>query len=428
MIMQGFSVNEKGNLQIGGCDAVELAKQYGTPLYVMDENKVRSMCRAYKEALGSFGLAIYAGKAFANIAMYQLVEQEGLGLDVVSDGELYTAMKAGFPADKIFMHGNNKTDTEIRMAVQYGVGRLVVDYCEEIERIDKIAGQENKVVNVLLRVRPGIEAHTHEYILTGNEDSKFGIGKHELLDAVRKAYHSSNIRLKGIQCHIGSQIFELEPFSQAADVMTDLLLQIKKEIGEDLEELDFGGGFGIVYTSADHPLLPGEYVKALYVALKKACDDKKLKVPKLIIEPGRSVVGEAGVTLYQVGAIKEIPGIRKYISVDGGMSDNPRQALYQAKYSAVIANKAGQEANEIVSVAGKCCESGDMLIWDIALQNPCRGDILAVFSTGAYNYSMASNYNRLTVPAVIFVKDGKAEIAVKRQSYEDLIKNDCILK
>ncbi|MHB1315374.1 MAG: diaminopimelate decarboxylase [Christensenellales bacterium] len=427
-MMQGFTVNQKGNLQIGGCDAVELAMQYGTPLYVMDENKIRSMCRAFREALGPDGLALYAGKAFANIAMFQLIDQEGLGLDVVSDGELYTAMKAGFPGSRIYMHGNNKTETEIRMAVKYGVDRIVADYKEEIVLIDRIAKEENMVADISLRVRPGIEAHTHDYILTGKEDSKFGIGRHELTEVVRKIKELPNIRLKGMHCHIGSQIFELEPFAEAAAVLTGLMLQIKTEVQLELEDVDFGGGFGIVYTSADHPLLPGEYVQAMRDALQKACLEKGLKMPKLVIEPGRSIVGEAGVTLYHVGAIKDIPNVRRYISVDGGMADNPRQALYQAKYSAVIANKAVQPAGEVVSVAGKCCESGDMLIWDAKLQSPAAGDILAVFSTGAYNYSMASNYNRLRVPAVVFVKEGKSRVVVRRQSYEDLVRNDCNLE
>lgn len=426
-----LDTNEKGHLEIAGCDAVELAKEFGTPLYVMEEDKIRSICTEYKKALDESsldGLILYASKAFMNTAMCKIIESQGMGMDVVSAGEMYTALHAGFPAEKMFLHGNNKTEQELRMAVEAGLGRIVIDSFAEIDTIDKIAAEYDKVAAVSLRIKPGVEAHTHEYIKTGMTDSKFGFGidDGEAFKAVGMILKKKNLLLKGLHCHIGSQIFELEPFEDTVDIMTDFVLSIENEFVYGIKEINFGGGYGIHYVDGDKPLRPEEYVRSIIKAMEQCCERKGLKDMSIVMEPGRSIVGEAGTTLYTVGTIKDIPGIRTYISVDGGMTDNPRPALYQANYTATIADRPLEKPDQVVSVAGRNCESGDMLIWDIELNQPKVGDTLAVFSTGAYNYSMASNYNRVPVAAVVLVKDGKAELMVKRQTLDDLIKNDCV--
>ncbi|MGB9812268.1 MAG: diaminopimelate decarboxylase [Thermovenabulum sp.] len=429
MLYENLSVNEKGHLEIAGLDAVELAKNFGTPLYVFDEGLIRENCRRFKNELSNLyesSGVIYAGKAFMTMNMAKIIKEEGLFLDVVSGGELYTAIKANFPANRIYFHGNNKSYQELKMAIQYGVGRIVVDNFYEIELINDICKKARKTVDILLRITPGIEAHTHDYIKTGQIDSKFGFGLengHALM-AVKTAIKMKTLNLVGLHCHIGSQIFDTEPFKDAGYIMMELLKVIKNEFNYEIEELDFGGGFGIRYTKNDNPLPIREYLKALTHSVKEKAEEYGLNLPKVLIEPGRAIVGPAGVTLYTVGAIKNIPGVRKYVSVDGGMSDNIRPALYNAKYEAVIANKASKQAEEVVSIAGKCCESGDMLIWDIELPRVEPGDILAVFSTGAYHYSMSSNYNMLPRPAVVFIKDKKARLIVKRETYEDLIRNE----
>ncbi len=422
-------VNEKGHLVFGGCDTVKLANTFGTPLYVMDEDYIRDRCRGYVKALkdnGLEGMAVYASKAFLNMAMVRIIAEEGMGLDVVSGGELYTAYKAGFDLAKVFFHGNNKTPEEIAFAVEHGVGRIVIDHFAEIDMVEDIAKKRGKHVNALIRVKPGVDAHTHHYIQTGKQDSKFGFGisDGQAMEAAKWVMASKHIQLVGLHCHIGSQIFELKPFGLTAEIMEDFRLALFEETGELMEEINFGGGYGIHYTDADHPLDPLEYIKEIADALKARFAEHGLALPRFIVEPGRSIVGEAGITLYTLGSIKDIPGIRTYVSVDGGMGDNPRPALYQAKYEAVVANKAKAEAVRKVTVAGRCCESGDMLIHDIALPEIEVGDILAVFSTGAYNYSMASNYNRLPVPAVVLAKDGRAELMVRRQTYDDLLHYD----
>jgi diaminopimelate decarboxylase len=424
-----FEVNAQGHLVLGGCNAVSLAQQYGTPVYIMEEDTIRKICRGFTDAIkrsGIDGMVCYASKAFTNKAMCRLVQSEGMGLDCVSGGEFYTAIQAGFPAENIYLHGNNKGEDEIAMALEHGVGRIVVDALDEIGIISRLAQEKGRRASISLRVKPGIEAHTHEYIETGKEDSKFGLGIRDgmAMEAVKICAAMPNIDLVGLHCHIGSQIFSHKPFEKAAEVMCSLASEIRKLFSIEIREINFGGGYGIHYIDADKPMDPGDYVELLVAALKKECTRRGLAFPRLVIEPGRSIVGEAGTTLYTIGAIKELKGIRKYVSVDGGMADNPRTALYQAKYTAVIANKAGRQADDLVSIAGKCCESGDMLIWDTHLQTPVRGDILAIFSTGAYNYSMASNYNRLGVPPVVLVKDGKSALMVKRQTHEDVARND----
>ncbi len=421
------------HLVIGGCDAVSLAAEFGTPLYVMDEAFIRGMCRIYRESLAEYGpyRVLYASKAFCCKGIYRIVEEEGLGADVVSGGELYTALSAGMPADSIYFHGNNKTVEELEMAVENGVHAVVLDCLDEIGLLDHVADSLDKEVGVLVRVNPGVEAHTHHYIQTAKPDSKFGFNlaaglAEEAVGAVLKTQH---LRLLGLHAHIGSQIFDKKPFVLALHKLTDFMKEIREKFGVDCEELNLGGGFGIWYSEEDRKIPASgyaEYTRALAEALDEDVREKKLKRPVLVIEPGRSIVGEAGVTLYTVGAVKEIPGIRKYVSVDGGMFDNPRFALYQAKYSAALANRMNDKAEETVTIAGKCCESGDMLAVDVRLPKTERGDTLAVFSTGAYNYSMASNYNRNAVPPVVLVCDGRADLLVKPQSYEDLVRNDVI--
>ena len=422
---------ESGILTLGGVSAVALAQQFGTPLYVMEEDKIRKVCRAYQKAIEESslsGLILYASKAFMSLAMCKIVEQEGLGLDVVSAGELYTALQANFPVEKIYLHGNNKTPLELRMAVEAGIGRVVVDSYSEIDLLEQIAADMGKTMDVSLRVKPGVEAHTHEYIQTGMYDSKFGFGVNdgEAEKATEWILSKPHLSLKGLHCHIGSQIFELQPFKDIVGIMTDFAVLIKEKFGYAISEINYGGGYGIHYLESDQPLEPQQYVRTIIKEMEKCCAEKDLGNMRFVMEPGRSIVGEAGTTLYTIGTIKEIPGIRTYISVDGGMTDNPRPALYQAKYSACIANKMDQPATDVVTVAGRCCESGDMLIWDIPLADPKVGDILAVFSTGAYNYSMASNYNKVPHAAVVLVRDGKVELMVKRQSLDDLLHNDCI--
>lgn len=430
-----LKVNEKGHLEIGGADCVELAEKFGTPLYVFDEAYIRRMMRIYRDTLEKEyegnGMILYASKAFSCEAVYRIAHQERIGVDVVSGGELYTALKAGFPASQIYMHGNNKLDYELKEALDAGVGCIVADAYTEIDKIDREAEKRGRMQNILLRINPGVEAHTHAYIQTAKTDSKFGFsiadGTAEKIAAY--ALEKKHIRLRGFHCHIGSQIFEKQSFVLAAEKCMDFAAEMKKKLGFVTEELNMGGGFGIWYTDEDKKISPegyGEYLKALIDAVKSKAKEKNLKLPYLLVEPGRSIVGEAGITLYTVGTIKEIPGVKKYVAIDGGMFDNPRYALYQAKYTPVLASRAAETATEVVSVAGKCCESGDLIAVNVNLPKAESGDILAILSTGAYNYSMAMNYNRNLVPPCVLVKDGKANYIVKPQTYADLTRNDAV--
>ncbi|MDW8029708.1 MAG: diaminopimelate decarboxylase [Armatimonadota bacterium] len=429
-MMRGtMRINENGHLEIGGCDCVELAKKFGTPLYVMDETLIRENCRRYKKAFAQNYPAetriCYAGKAFLNLAMCRLIEEEGLYLDVASGGELFTALQAKFPPERIYMHGNFKSEEELTLAVRHKIGRVVVDCMEELERLNSIAERKGVIAEILLRLTPGVEAHTHEYIRTGQIDTKFGfhIENGIAFEAVRKALSLKHLKLHGFHCHIGSQIFEIEPYRIAIEQMFSFAEIVRSETGFSMHELNLGGGLGVRYTPEDDPPSIEIFVSEICQAVKEFADKYKFDFPILAVEPGRSIVGEAGTTLYTVGVVKEIPNVRTYVSVDGGMSDNPRPALYGAKYFAVVANKASQPANKVVTVAGKHCES-DILIKDIALSDLQPGDILAVFTTGAYHYSMASNYNRFPKPAVIFVEEGKAKLAVRRETYDDLLRCD----
>jgi diaminopimelate decarboxylase len=420
--------NERGHLEIGGCDTVELARQFGTPLYVIDEQLFRRNCQDYYRAFTyKYGAdVIYAAKALLNMAICHLVEEEGLGLDLVSGGELYTARQARFPMARVYFHGNNKSSEELRLALEYKVGRIVVDNLYELELLNHLAGEKNCQVDVILRLTPGIEAHTHEYIKTGQIDSKFGlvIENGQALAVVKRALEMKRINLHGFHCHIGSQIFELESYAHCARVMMDFIAEVKRETGWVVSELDLGGGLGIYYAQEDHPPTVQEYADVITRAILEAAEELNIKEPRLIVEPGRSICGSAGTTLYTVGAIKDIPGVRKYVAVDGGIGDNPRPALYQARYEAYVASRAEQPLEEIVSIAGKCCESGDMLIWDIALPHVEPGDILAVTCTGAYNYTMSMNYNRLPRPAMVLVDSGCADLILERETYADLLSYD----
>lgn len=422
-------IDNNGHLRLGGCDAVELAKRFGTPLYVMEEDVIRGVCREYMKAVCGYkggAKVLYAGKAFMTTAICALIGSEGLGLDVVSAGEIRTAMNAGYDLKKAYLHGNNKTPEDLNLALEAGVGRIVIDSFAEIKLLSRIAKEHGKVQDVSVRIKPGIEAHTHEYIKTGQLDSKFGFGAADGqgMEAVKVILAEPSLSLCGIHCHIGSQIFELQPYRDAVKVMLTFLKSVKRETGFSLTEINLGGGYGVHYLKGDKPFRPGEYVKAMIEEIESVCANEGIPLPAFAIEPGRSIVGEAGTTLYTVGDIKHIPGIRTYVSVDGGMADNPRPALYQAKYTCALAGKMNKPDSTVVSIAGRTCESGDMLIWNATLPEAEAGDILAVFTTGAYHYSMASNYNMLPHPAVVLVKNGKAELMAARQSYEDLIRND----
>lgn len=429
-VCESLKVNPNGNLEIGGCDCVALAQKYGTPLYVMDEELIRKNCRTYKNSIEKHydgnGLVLYASKAFSCKAIYRIVKEEGLGIDVVSGGELYTALSVGFPVEKIYFHGNNKTADELCMALENDIGRIVVDNIYELELLDRLAREYGKRPKILFRIKPGIDAHTHSFIRTGQIDSKFGVALEtgEAREIIARALKLAHVEVVGVHCHIGSQIFDSEPFQLAAERLADFIASIRDEFGITLRELNLGGGYGIKYLSNDQPISYDCYIEKVSAEIKRIASEKGVELPFVLMEPGRSIVGEAGITLYTVGAVKDIPGVRKYVSVDGGMGDNPRYALYQAEYEAAVANRPAGEPHELVTVVGKYCESGDILIKDIMLPRVQPGDTLAVLSTGAYNYSMASNYNRMPRPAVVMVNQGKDTLIIRRESYEDLLRND----
>ena len=430
IIHNHFDVNEKGHLTIGGADAVELAERFGTPSYILDENVIRANCRAYREAaireFGADALPLYASKALCFTGIYKLAAEEGMGVDCVSGGELYVAKTAGFPAERIYFHGNNKTDRDISDAMDMGVGRFVVDNLDELEAVSSEAVRRGITQGILLRITPGIDPHTHRAIVTGNVDSKFGsaIVTGQAMEIVKKAISTEGVDLIGLHCHIGSQIFDIEPFADAADIMIRFIADIKAECSFEIRELNLGGGLGVRYTEDDREIDYASSIADIAKIIRTYCKEQQIKMPRVILEPGRSLVAAAGATLYTVGSVKEIPGFRNYVSVDGGMPDNPRYALYQSRYTALVANKASEPCDYRATLAGRCCESGDLLGENMLIQKPQRGDIMAVLVTGAYNYSMASNYNKLPRPPVIMVKDGEARVAVRRESYEDLIRND----
>ncbi|HHU83429.1 MAG TPA: diaminopimelate decarboxylase [Firmicutes bacterium] len=432
-IPEHFQINSQGHLEVSGCDTIELARKFGTPLYVLDETRIRQNCRDYVAGLAEGypdTQVCYAGKAFLCRAICCLMQQEGLGLDVVSGGELFTALKAGFPPEDIYFHGNNKSRQELEFALQSGVGCLVIDGLHEVELLaglTRATGTEKRQ-RVLLRLAPGVEPHTHVYTQTGQEDSKFGLAINggQALAGVKAVLNSPHLELTGFHVHIGSQILDLASYGVTAGILARFLAEVRAETGFTAKVLNLGGGLGIRYTRDDKLLPVREAAGRIGQMVREVFSPLDYPWPKLVLEPGRSIVGDAGVTLYTIGNIKTIPGIRKYVMVDGGMPDNPRVALYQAVYEAVIANKAGRPAKEAVTVAGKTCESGDILIRDIPLAVPESGDILAVFSTGAYTYSMASNYNRLPRPAVVLVANGQGDLIVARETYEQIVANDLV--
>ncbi|SFW13593.1 diaminopimelate decarboxylase [Ruminococcus flavefaciens] len=429
-VSENLSVNSAGHLAIGGVDTVELAKEYGTPLYVMDEQVIRNSLRRFHDSMNKYydgkGEVHYASKAFSCMEMCRVVASEGDGLDAVSIGELYTAYKAGFPMEKVGFHGNNKTDEELRYALEYKVGHIIVDNISELHRLEAIAGEMNVKPSIMFRIKPGIDAHTHDFVKTGQIDSKFGFALEtgEAFEAVKEAVSCKNVHLAGLHCHIGSQIFDIAPFEEAAKVMLGFIAEIKAKLGFVVEGLNLGGGFGIKYLNEHDPAPFEVYLERVSSVVKNECARLGIELPKMFIEPGRSIAAPAGITLYTVGARKVIPNIRTYISVDGGMADNPRYILYGSEYDAVVANKANEERTEKVTIAGKCCESGDLIGENMPLQHAESGDIIAVCATGAYNYSMSSNYNRLQKPAVVFINEGKSRVVVKRETLDDIIRND----
>ncbi|MGL4990309.1 MAG: diaminopimelate decarboxylase [Sarcina sp.] len=426
----GAMQNQNNELYIGGLSARNLATQFNTPLYVMDEDLIRNRCREFYNEFNceeDGNKVVYAGKACMNMAMCNIAKEENLCLDVVSGGELYTAKMSGFPMENIYFHGNNKTVDEIRQGIEYGVGRFMVDNYNELYNINEVASEKGIIQNIYLRITPGIEAHTHDYIKTGQLDSKFGfplVGD-SIIELVNKVKELKNVSLIGLHCHIGSQIFELEPFEDEVQIMLELMDDIKRECGIEIKELDLGGGFGVYYTQGDSPRTIKEYCKTILDKAQDVCERLNYKMPMLSIEPGRSIVANAGTTLYEIGAIKEIEGIRTYASVNGGMSDNIRPALYNANYECCIANRLEGDF-AVTTFAGKCCESGDILINDANITKPETGDILAIATTGAYGYSMASNYNRMGRPAMIMIRNGNARVVCKRESFDDMIKNEVI--
>ncbi len=430
MLLGTQRVNAQGHLEIGGVDLVTLAREYGTPLYVMDEAAIRKNCRDYLAAFRARYPKVevsFASKAFLCTGICKVIEQEGLSLDVASGGELFVALRAGFPVERISLHGNNKSVEELQMALDARVGHIIIDNFYEIDLLTELAANSKESQSVLLRVAPGIDPHTHKRISTGQVDTKFGfdVSSGAAMTAVSRVREIPGLRLRGLHCHVGSQLHDTECHEASTAIMVDLLAQVKREFGVEFDELNIGGGLGIRYLSGHRPPTLDEFADTVVGVLKRKLDEAGLSYPTLLQEPGRFLVGETGTTVYSIGSIKHIPEVRTYVSVDGGLSDNPRPSLYDAKYEAIVANKADQPHDQVVTVAGKHCET-DILIWDIPLANPEPGDLLAVQSTGAYNYAMASNYNRFRRPAVVLVNDGQADLLVRRENYEDLVRQDVI--
>ncbi len=428
----GMELNAEGHLMISGCDTVELAKQYGTPLYVIDEDFLRNNCRKFKDAMDKYfekGRVMYASKALNTKAILKIVDSEGLGIDTVSGGELYTALAVGIDPKKLELHGNSKTKEEITMAVKNGIYCIIADGFDELDLIEEVCEEQNKPIDVSIRLRPNIDVHAHHAVQTAKMDCKFGFGviDGQAIKAAEIIHNSKWMTLHGIHCHIGSQIFNEEPFRELCKHFVDFACEVREKLGVTIEEFNCGGGFGVTYTEADEPKPFETFIKLIAESLTALCEESNYPMPLVSIEPGRSIVGEAGTTLYSVNGMKEITDIRTYCMCDGGMFDNVRTALYDAKYTAYCASKMNEKHDKFVSIAGKCCESGDMITWDTPMPHSLkRGDILAVLTTGAYNYSMASNYNRNAVPALVLVNKGKSTLAVKRQSYEHITMNDVV--
>ncbi len=432
MICENLSVNEKGHLTLGGRDTVELAEKYGTPLYLYDADRIRERCRTYqnamKETFGNEACALYAGKAASFRALYRIIEAEGMGIDVVSSGEIYTAVSAGFPMEKAYFHSNNKTDADICYAMENGVGYFVVDNREELDAIERFAAERNLRQKVLLRLTPGIDPHTYAAVATGKVDSKFGsaIETGQAEEMTVYALSLAHVDLAGFHCHVGSQVFDSDVFLRAAAIMLDFANTVRVKYGYTLRELDLGGGYGVRYVETDPTIDIAANIRTVGKAVRAQCNALGLPMPTVHMEPGRSIVADAGMTLYTVGTVKRIPGYKNYVSVDGGMTDNPRFALYGSFYTVCLANRPDDGGEKFrCSVVGRCCESGDILQENVMLPaDTARGDLLAVLTTGAYNFSMASNYNRIPRPPVVMLEGGVDSLAVRRESIADICKND----
>ena len=430
MLHTNLDINDQGHLTFAGRDTVELAGKHGTPLYLMDQARVRQRCREYltamREHFGPDALPLYASKALCCKELYRIVAEEGLGTDIVSPGELYTAHAAGFPMEKAYFHGNNKTDADIRYAMELGIGHFIADNREELHAISREATGRGITQKVILRVTPGIDPHTHAAITTGKVDSKFGtaIETGQALELTREILTLPGIDLVGIHCHVGSLCFDSKPFLDAADIMIAFMAKVRAETGHTLGVLNLGGGYGVRYIEGHPQIDIPDNIRQVAEHVRAQCAAKDFPLPQVLLEPGRSIVADAGLTLYTAGSVKEIPGFRSYVSVDGGMTDNPRYTLYQSQYTVLNASRASASADWECTVAGRCCESGDLLAEGVKIAQPKRGDIIAVLVTGAYNYSMASNYNRIPRPPVVMISAGKPYVAVRRETYEDIISLD----
>ncbi|MDE7390615.1 MAG: diaminopimelate decarboxylase [Lachnospiraceae bacterium] len=430
MICNNLSVNDNNHLTLAGVDVVSMAKKYGTPLMLMDEGKIREKCSIYRDAMKKYftedSMPLFASKALSFKYIYKIANSENIGIDCVSAGEIYTAVQAGFPMEKAYFHGNSKTEEEIKFAIESGVGHFVCDSIEEVSVVDEIAGQMGVKQKLLLRITPGIDPHTHKKISTGSVDSKFGVAieTKQAYTLVEKTLKLANVELCGYHCHIGSQIFEYDPFCDAARIMIKFIADTKEMFGYAASELNLGGGMGVRYTEEDPEIDYAANIKGIADIVKELCAEYSVDMPKILMEPGRSIVADAGLTLYTAGYLKEITGLKNYISIDGGMTDNPRFTLYQSPYTVLLANRMNEEKNYKCTVAGRCCESGDIIQEDVMMPKPNRNDTIAVLTTGAYNYAMASHYNKVPKPAVVMLKDGEDFVVIKRETLADMIANE----
>ena len=430
IVHSNVTVGENGHLYFAGADTTVLAEKYGTPVFLLDDARVRTRVREYKEAMarnfGEGSMPLFASKSLSFKEIYRMMAEEGIGTDIVSSGELYTAVCAGFPMERAFFHGNNKTDFDIEYAIEHRIGYFIVDSMEELTMIDEYAEKAGIRQKILLRLTPGIDPHTHQKISTGGVDSKFGSAIETGLakKMTKAALSKMNVELCGFHCHIGSQIFDIEPYITAADIMIGFIADMREAYGFTAKILNLGGGFGVRYIESDPEINITANIDAIGAHVRALCEAKDIRLPIIYMEPGRSIVADAGMTLYTVGSVKEIEGFKNYVSIDGGMTDNPRYTLYQSAYTIRLAGRANEKADFLCTVGGRCCESGDLIQENVLLPKPVRGDILAVLVTGAYNYSMASNYNRVTKPPVVVLRDGKEIVAVRRERFEDLVACD----
>lgn len=430
MICNNLTVSEAGHLVFAGVDTVEMAKKYGTPLMLLDEGKIREKCSIYRSAMQKYftpdSMPLYASKALSFKYIYKIAKSENIGIDCVSAGEIYTAQQAGFPLERAYFHGNSKTDSEIRFAIENGVGHFVCDSVEEVEAVNEIAGALGRKQKILLRITPGIDPHTHKKISTGSVDSKFGVAieTNQAYELVKETLSLENVELTGFHCHIGSQIFEYDPFCDAARIMLRFIADVKKMYGFEASQLNLGGGMAVRYTEDDPEIDYDANIKGIADIVKALCGEFGVKMPQILMEPGRSIVADAGITLYTAGYLKEITGLKNYISIDGGMTDNPRFTLYQSPYTVLLANRANEPCDYKCTVAGRCCESGDIIQEDVMMPKPRRHDTVAVLTTGAYNYAMASHYNKVPKPEVVMIKDGEDFTVIRRETYESMISNE----